>query len=213
VPLGIAAALTPTLLALQLLVVAGDHWVRRSLAVAIANELAFAIVIGLVLAGLAQLPDQGTGVMGPIDRWLRISCGTLLLVSSVYFFWPHPGLSARVRSSIERRSRNASVWIFFGLGFYFSITDFSSFLVLIPALHVITVSTAVLATKVVVVIIVLALALMPTWLPPSARLLLGRRITPALTRMYAFVMEYQFQIVGVVAVVFGLFLLVSGLRG
>jgi hypothetical protein len=212
-PLAVAAAFTPTLLALQLLVVAGENWVRRSIAVAAANALAFALVIGIVLAGLARLPDQGTGHLGPIDRWIRGVCGVILLLSCVFFLWPHPELSRRARSSLERRAASASLWVFFGLACYFSITDLSSFIVLIPALHEVTVSTLAVELKALVVLVVLAVALSTTWLPPTTRAVLGRRITPFLNRLYAFVMTYQFQIVGAVCLAFGLYLTWTGLRG
>ena len=212
-PLAVAAAFTPTLLALQLLVVAGDSWIRRSIAVAAANAIAFAIVNAIFLAGLAQLPDQGTGVLGPIDRWIRAVCGALLLISSVFFLWPHPELSKRAQDSLERRAKGASVWVFFGLAFYFSITDVSSFIVLIPALHDVTVSRGAIEMKVVIVLIVLAVALATTWVPPTGRALLGARITPTLTTLYAFVMKHQFQIVGAVCLVFGIYLLLGGLTG
>ena len=212
-PLAIAAAFTPTLLALQLLVVAGESWVRRSIAVAVANAVAFAIVITIVLAGLAQLPDQGTGHLGTIDRWIRGVCGALLLLACVFFLWPHPEMSRRAQASLERRAKNASIWVFFGLAFYFSITDLSSFIVLIPALHEVTVSTLAIEFKAVVVLIVLAVALSTTWLPPTARAVLGRRITPFLDRLYQFVMTYQFQIVGTVCLIFGIYLLATGLTG
>jgi len=59
----------------------------------------------------------------------------------------------------------------------------------------------------------MAVALATTWLPPTARALLGQRITSFLNRLYAFVMTHQFQIVGVVCLVFGVYLLLTGLSG
>ena len=211
IPLGLAAAVTPTLIALQLLVVCGDEWIRRALAVAAANAVAFAIVVTVVLAGLAQLPDRNTGTLGPIDLWLRIGCGTLLLVSAVYFFLPHPELAAKVQGTIERRTRNASVWLFFGISFYFSITDFSTFIVIIPALHGVTVSDGIPAAKVLAVAVLMVLALMPTWVPPTTRAPLAHRIEPALGRAYRYVMTHQFPIVGSICVAAGAFLVISAL--
>jgi hypothetical protein len=212
-PLAVAAAFTPTLLALQLLVISGEAWIRRSIAVAVANGIAFTLVLAVMLAGLAQLPDQGTGHLGPIDRWIRGVCGVLLLIACVFFLWPHPELSRKARASLERRSKNASTWVFFGLAFYFSITDLSSFIVLVPAMHDVTVSTVAIEIKAAIVLVVMAIALTPTWLPPTVRALLGQRVTPFLAKLYGFVMTYQFQIVGVVCLVFGGYLLIGGLTG
>lgn len=212
-PLAIAAAFTPTLLALQLLVVAEEAWVRRAIAIVAANALAFGIVIAIVLAGFAQLPDQGTGVLGPIDRWIRGVCGILLVLMSGFFLWPHPQMSARAQASLERRATNASTWVFFGLAFYFSITDLSSFLVLIPALHDVTVSQADLVAKILVVTVILVVALSTTWLPPVLRGVWGRQVTPTLDRLYHFVMRNQFPIVGVICLLFGIYLIVTGWTG
>jgi hypothetical protein len=210
VPLGIAAAFTPTLIALQLLVVSGDRWVRRSLAVAVANAVAFSIVIGLVLAGFAKLPDAGSGSPSALDAWLRMGCGVALLAVGAYAIWPHPLLSAKMQESMERRTRHASAWVFFGLAFYFSITDFSTFVVLLPALHEVTMSSADLFARSAAVAVVVTLSLTPTWLPPTMRGLLGHRITPALDRLYGFVMRNQFRIVGAICLLFGVSLILTG---
>jgi len=150
-PLAVAAAFTPTLLALQLLVIVGDSWVRRSIVVAVANAIGFTIVVAVMLAGLAQLPDQGAGHVGPIDRWIPGVCGALLLIAGIFFLWPHPELSRKARVSRERRAGGASSWVFFVLAFYFSITDLSSFIVLVPAMHEVTVSTIAIELKAVIV--------------------------------------------------------------
>jgi hypothetical protein len=83
IPLGIAAAITPGLIALQIIVVSGPKWGRRALAVFVANALAFVIVGALMLLGLAQIHDAGSGqgshsylvnrVISAVMRWLRVT--------------------------------------------------------------------------------------------------------------------------------------------
>ncbi len=212
VPLGIAAAITPTLIAMQLLVVAGGtHWQRRSLAVIAANAIAFGIVIALVTFGFAQLPDAGTGGGGTLDAVIRIAAGGVLALASIWFFVPHPEMAERVRTSLEARMSHASIWVFFALAFYFSITDLSSYLVLLPALHDITASSIAVGEKAVVLAVVLFLALQATILPPLVRLVAGERVVPSLNRIYRWVMLNQFPIVGAVCAAVGVFLLVTGM--
>ncbi|MCX6431594.1 MAG: GAP family protein [Actinobacteria bacterium] len=212
VPLGIAAAITPTLIALQLLVVAGGgRWRSRSLAVVVANAIAFGIVIALVTFGLAKLPDAGTGGGGGIDAAIRIGAGVVLALSSVWFFLPHAAMAERVRVSLESRQAHASIWVFFVLAFYFGITDLSSFIVLLPALHDITASAIAIEEKAVVWAVVLFLALQATMLPPLVRLAGGQRVVPGLKRSYGWVMRNQFPIVGVVCAAVGVFLGVTGI--
>jgi hypothetical protein len=212
VPLGIAAAVTPTLIAMQLLVVAGGtHWRRRSLAVVVANAIAFGIVITLATFGFAQLPDAGTGGGGTLDAMIRVGVGAVLALASIWFFVPHPEMAKRVRASLEARLVHASIWVFFALAFYFSITDLSSFIVLLPALHDITASSIAVEEKAIVLAVVLFLALQATMLPPLVRLVAGERVVPGLERLYGGVMRNQFPIVGAVCAAVGIFLLITGM--
>ncbi len=212
IPLALAAAITPTLIATQLLVVAeGERWRARALAVIAANTIAFGIVSALVLLGFARLPDAGTGGGGPIDTAIRAVAGAILVLVSLWFLWPHPGLAARTQASLERRLEHASVWVFFAVAFYFSITDLSSFVVLLPALHDVTSSTVDVVAKAIVMAVVLMLALQGTIAPALLRVVGGRRVLPGLQRTYAWVMGRQFAIVGVVCLAVGVYLIATAL--
>lgn len=214
VPLALAAAVTPALVATQLLVIAqGDRWQARSIGVIAANAVAFGLVACVVLFGFAQLPDAGTGDGSTVDFVLRFGGGGALLIASVWFFFPHPSLAARTTASLERRLTNASTWVFVAAAFYFSITDLSSFVVLLPALHDVTASDIDMVFKAVVMAVVLLLALQATIFPALTRAILGRRIEPTLERVYAWVMRHQFLIVGLVMAVVGVFLVATALTG
>jgi hypothetical protein len=128
VPLGIGAAFTPSLLALQILVVSGDPWRRRALAVAVGSGLAFGIVGLLFFLGFAQLPVRSTAPSSPdvFGGLIRLGAAGVLTIASVYLFWPHPALQARVESGIKARSARASVVVFFTMAFLLSIKDISS---------------------------------------------------------------------------------------
>lgn len=210
IPLGLAAAITPTLIGLQLLVVAEAVWLRRAIVVVVANALAFILVMGVVTAGFAQLPDAGKGHGAGLDG-LRFACGLILLVMSVYFLLPHRDLQAKAKAIIENRVARASSWLFFGLAFYMSISDLSSFIVLLPGLHDVTASPANLAVKAIALAVLLALALLATAGPLLIRLLLGARATPTLGRMYDWVMTNNLRLVGAMLVVIGGFLTVSAI--
>ena len=211
IPLGIAAAITPGLIALQIIVVSGPKWKVRAVAVFVANALAFAIVAGLLLFGLAQLPDAGTGQHDHAYPVIRIIAAAILFLTAIFFLIPHPQLLAKSQSALQGVEGKAKPWEFAALAFYFSITDVSSFAVMAPALHDITVSSAGPIIQAIFIVIFFVLALMATWTPPAIRVLLGSRAEGVLSPIYTFVMNRQFQILAAMCVVFGIFLLVTGL--
>lgn len=213
VPLGIGAAFTPSLLALQILIVSGDPWRRRALAVAVGSGLAFGIVGVLFFLGFAQLPVASTSPRSPdvIGGFIRLAAAGVLAIASVYLFWPHPALQARVESGIKARSARASLLVFFMMAFLLSIKDISFFVLLIPALHDIAVAPVSIPVRVVALAVLYALALFGVLAPPAARLLLGHRVNGALQAIYRFTMDNQFRIVGVVSAVMTMYLLVTGL--
>jgi hypothetical protein len=211
IPLGIAAAITPGLIALQIIVVSGPKWGRRALAVFVANALAFAIVGALLLLGLAQLPDAGTGRHDLAYPTIRLIAAAILFLTAVFFVIPHPRLLAKSQAALKGVEGKAKPWEFAVLAFYFSITDVSSFAVMAPALHDVTVSSADLIVRVFFVALFFVLALMATWTPPVIRVLLRSRAERVLSPVYSFVMDRQFQILAVMCAVFGIYLLATGL--
>lgn len=211
VPLGIGAAFTPSLLALQVLIVSGDPWKRRALAVAVGGGSAFVLVGFLLLVGFRQLPDIGSALRDPFGAWLRIVAGLGLWIAAVYLFRPHPGLEDRARRDIEGYVAHASTWVFVGIAFALSIKDVSSFVVLAPALRIITASRLNDAEQAVLLVVVYALALSPLLVPPGLRLVFGHRIDGAFKSIYRFTLDHQFQLVGSMAAFIGAYLLVSGI--
>lgn len=212
IPLGIAAAITPALIALQILVVSGPKWGRRAVAVFGANLLAFSLVLALLMLGLAQLPDAGTGVHSEWSTVIRLVGAGILAVIAIFFLLPHPQLLAKSQGVFRNVENKARPWEFAVLAFYFSITDLSSFALMAPAMHDITVSKAALLWQGLFLLIFLVLALMATWAPPVLRVVLGSRAERVLNAIYSFVIGQQFRIMAAMCAVFAIYLLVTGLR-
>jgi hypothetical protein len=212
IPLGLAAAITPGLIALQILVVSGPKWGKRALAVFVANLTAFAIVGALMLLGLAQLPDAGTGKHDYTFPLIRVIAAVILFLIAIFFLLPHPQLLAKSKGMLEGVEGKAKPWEFAALAFYFSITDVSTFAVMAPALHNVTVSSADMIIQAFFVMLFFVLALMATWTPPVLRVVLGARAVRVLNGIYSFVINRQFQILAAMCAVFGIYLLVTGLN-
>ncbi len=207
--LGLAAAFTPSLLALQVLVCSSDPWRRRAAAVAVGGSSAFVLVGGLMLVGFAQLPTV-SGVSSTVGIVLRLVVAVVLLGLAVWLFLPHPELSARMDRDITGYVSRASSWVFLGVAFALSIKDVSSFMVLAPGLHDIAVSPLDIVLQVLLVALLFVLALAPVLAPPAARLMLGHRADRAFARLYRFTMDHQFPLVGGMVLVVGAYLAISG---
>jgi hypothetical protein len=212
-PLGLAAAVTPTLFALQVLVVSGADWWRRATAVAAGAGLVFIAVFALVLAGFSQLPDAGSGRHSQWEDIIALACGAVLVPLGAWMLRPHPHADAAMERKVSGYADHANPWVFFGVAAYMSVTDFSSLLVLVPALHDVTSSAVAVVGKALAVLFLLFCIMLPVLAPPTAVLLGGDRARSTLRRLYALVMGHQVQVMGAVALVVGLILLVRGIRG
>lgn len=212
-PLGVAAAVTPTLFALQVLVVSGPHWKPRALAVSIGSGLVFVVVFAAFLAGLSSLPDAGTGRTSPLDHWIELGSGLALLAVSVWLLRPHPEADAKLQAKVTGYANHASPWVFAGLAAYMSITDFSSLVLLIPAIHAVTASAVALWAKACVLLLLYVLVMFPIWAPPLAVRLAGERAVNLLQKVYAALMNHQLQVMGAVAALLGVVLAFRGVRG
>ena len=211
IPLGIGAAFTPSLFAVQLLVVGDDPWRLRALGAFLGAATAFGIALTVLLLGFAQLPAASSGG-DPLGAALKIGAGIALIPIAGYFAWPHPQLEQRVRAGIERRVQSASPVDFFGITFLLSIKDVSSFVLLVPAMHDIGVAGIPWPVKIAVTLLVLALALAGVIIPPVLRVATGRRGRGLLQRVYEGTMRNQFRIMAVVFAVLALYLIAIGVR-
>lgn len=208
--LGIGAAFTPSLLALQLLIVSGDPWRRRSLAVAVGGSSAFILVGAMLWCGFASLPTDGVGTVSAFGAWLRIVAGGGLIVAAVILMRPHPELQRRVEADIHARVARASTWVFLGVAFALSIKDVSSFVVLAPALHDIAVADINVMEQAMLIVVLYAFALSPVLAPPAVRLVFGHRADRFFQSVYRYTMDHQFALMGAMCALIGAYLAVSG---
>lgn len=212
-PLGLAAAVTPTLFALQVLVVSGPKGRTRSVAVIAGSGLVFAAVFALALGGLSALPDAGTGRTSVTEYWIECLAGLVLILLGVWMLRPHPEVDAKLEKKVQGYANHASSGVFAGLAAYMTVTDFSSLVLLVPALHEVTRSTVWLAAKVVIVAFLFACVMLPVLIPPIAVRVGGQRGVDALQRAYRLVMGHQVQVMGAIAVPLGAVLLWRGAQG
>ena len=212
-PLALASAITPTLFALQVLVVSGPRWRPRATAVAIGAAGVFLAYFALVLTGFSQLPDAGSGQH---DRWhylVAVASGAVLVPIGIWMLRPHPHADAAMERKVTGYAEHANPWVFLGISAYMSVTDFSSLLVVVPALHEVTNSAVAVLGKAAVVVFLFVCILLPVLVPPAAVVLGGTSAVGRLRRIYDVFMGHQMQVMGAVALGVGVVLLWRGLRG
>ena len=209
-PLGIGAALTPSLLCLQILMASNTPWKARSLAVFAGAASAFAIACTALLMGVASLPRPHSTGSDPIGGALWLAAGIVLAGVSVYMFMPHPELRAKVEQSMTHRMDKAKTVTFFVLAFALSIKDVSSFALLLPAIHDISSAGIDIFWQLIAVGVLYFLALSPVIVPPLWRLIRGDKATVSLGHLYRFTMDHQFQILATVFGAFALYCIVIG---
>ena len=208
-PLGIGAALTPSLLCLQILMSSNTPWKARSLAVFLGSALAFAIAVTALTLGFASLPKPHSG-SDPVGGLLWLGVGVILACASVYLFVPHPELRARVEQSLTRRIGKAKTITFFALAFALSIKDVSSFALLLPAVRDISSAEIDVFYQGIALIVLYVLALSPVIVPPLWRLVRGAKATASLGRLYRFTMDHQVEILATVFAIFAVYCTVIG---
>ena len=207
-PLGLGAALTPSLLTLQIVASRGAHWIWRTSMVILGTALAFGGACTIFYLGFAQLPDDPPNGPRIVQGILLLAATVVLAGVAIWLFRPHPELVIKSEAAISRRLDKVHLVTIFSIAFVLSVKDITSFALLVPGLH--DIATAGIATyeEVALVIFMFVLALLPVLLPPAWRAIRGKQAARMLDRLYDFTMRQQFRIVGILAVVFAIYCLV-----
>lgn len=212
-PLAIGAALTPTLFGLQMIVVSGPRRRVRAVAVMLGAAGVFAGIFALGLLGLNRLPDANSGTAGATESMVELVAGVALVAVSVWLVVERPGLSGRGGRRLRSYSEHASPVVFAALAAYMSVTDVSSIVILLPALHMVTVSTQPLWADGFVVAFLYVSVLLPVWLPPMVLWAGGERAAALLGRMHSVLIRNEARVMGALMAVIGAVLIYWGLAG
>jgi|GEM_PF-308367 len=205
IPMGIGAAFTPSLLALQILTASAPRWFARTLAFAVGSASAFLIACAALYFGFAQLPQAKAAEPDPTGGVVWLLAALVLAGLAIWLFLPHRELSSKMEQGLTARIGNAHLITFFSVAFALSIKDITSFALIVPAMHDVAAAEVGWVLKLATVGIIWLLALFPVLLPPAWRLLRGDAAKKDLAVLYRFTMDHQFQILGTLAVIFGLY--------
>lgn len=213
-PLALGAAVSPTLLALQLLVLTGGspHRLARAWALAAGAGLVLAGFSILCVTALQRLHPHHGGHRSTSDAVVLLASGALLGLLAVRSLLRRPTVGERHTSSIATRLDTAPTPWFLGVGAIGMVVNFSTLLLVLPAIHEITHSGASTGVKVAVFIVLYVVVLLPVLLPVVLVSVTGSRADPALDATHAWV-NRNARLIGVlVEAVFAGYLVIKGIR-
>jgi hypothetical protein len=206
-PLAAGAAVSPTILALQLLTLSRRNApVARSWAVAAGCALVLAgfSVLALLLAkstGGSDSPSEAGGIV-------KLVAAALLLVVGVRQLRKAPPAAPKP----ERESRHP-LRQSFTLGAAMMLTNFSTIVLYFPAMHAIGIAGGVeLSGKLLAFLLLFAITLLTAVGPPLLVTLMGPRATPVLQRLNGFFTAHRRGIGAGICFVFAVLLTAAGLH-
>lgn len=216
VPLALGAAVSPTVLGLELLIFSSPKRPVARGASYVAGTLV--VLSGLTVVGLA-VTNHGTGLgtsANPVTRAIDGTLGFLLLLLAL-----HTGLKALTTgrdrpddpAATAGSPRFASPGAAFVLGIVMMLSNFSTILLYLPAMRAVTASPAPRTDQVVAVVLAFVITATPIIAPLVLRLVAPGPSAGWFESLHRLVTRYQTQLAVGVEVIFGVYLLVKAVRG
>lgn len=210
-PLAIGAAISPTLLALQLVVLTGaTKPLARAWVVAVGSALVLATYSVLGLTVLQHLHPAKLGHHSLRGAIIMFVAGGLMMVLAVRSLLRRPTPAEQHKSRTASRLETAPTFWFLGVAAVGMVVNFSTLVLFLPALHEITRSTVGLLDRSVVFGFLYIITLLPVLIPVGLVTILGDRADPVLDATHTFVTRHARHIGVVIEVVFAVYLVWKG---
>ena len=211
-PLAVGAAISPTLLTLQLLVLTGTtRPIARAWALAAGSALVLAVfsILGLtVLNHLHPVDHHHHSLRGAV---IMFTAAGLLVALAVRSLIRRPTPAEQHDSRTAGRLQTAPTFWFVGVGAIGMVLNFSTLVLFLPALHEITRSPIGLADRSLVFGLLFVIVLLPVLIPVALVTILGEHARPALEATRHFVARHSRQIGILIEVVFAAYLVAKGI--
>lgn len=215
IPLSLGAAVSPTVLIVILLVLSG----RR----AVVRGAAFLCGVLVVLGGLTALgllishSSHESTTQIEITHAVDVVAGVLLLLLALGTVLKsvtadRDGPAAMPTEPEPDPQRGSGVFSAFLIGMAMMVSNFSTILLYLPAMRTISASTVATADKVVAVLIAFVITSLPATVPFAMRVGFPVASARVLERMRAFTQRHAKQISVGVEVIFGVYLVLKGVR-
>jgi hypothetical protein len=210
VPLALGAAISPTLFALEVLVLSGRHHpVARAWALA---GGAAAVLIAFSAVGLTLLQNlHSRHHHSPADASIDLVAGVLLALLAARALHPRKTAAESHHYRTQRRLADMPTILFVGVGGLGMLVNFSTLMLFLPALHEISRSSVSLAGKGATWLILVVITLLPVLIPVTLVVILGPRASLSLDRINTFVGGHSRQITVTIEVLFAVVLIWKGI--
>ena len=206
-PLALGAAVSPTVLMLQLLLLAGGHRpIARSWAFAL-GITATSVLYIVALATIAQGLTMSGGPQSTIERVVKLVAAVALAALGVRSL-RHAGSGSLV-GRVQKMKPDTPLWSFVVLGFIAMWLNLSSLALMLPAVHLAVNSGTQVGAQLVVILLC---AVAPAVLPVLAATLLGSHAEQVLSRLNAFTTTHAAQINAGICFLFAVILVLSAWR-
>ena len=208
-PLALGAAMSPTVLTVQILVLSsGPGGLRRGWGLAAGRMAALLAFSVASLFLLVQLPDFSTGKPSWVEAGLFLVAG-LLLLALTYWEWRRRNRPEKPSKLGEKLSDANPVYLFlFGAGWM--LVNASTLALYIPALHIITSSDTSDVAKIVVFAVLFVITSAVVLVPVLVLTFYGEKGKALLLRVHHWVDSHSHDIAIVVSGVFGVALIGAG---
>lgn len=214
IPLSLGAAISPTVLAVALIILSGKRPIARGTSYLFGVLTILSALTALGLFGLLSPPTDSV-TRQDITRTVDGIFGVLLLLLAVgaviraYVKDP----SAPKDSDDETNSDTSRGGILapFLLGIGMMVVNFSTILLYLPAMHAIESSDVSGSNKALAVILAFLITSLPATAPYFVRICAPKTAGRAFAKLHVFITKHQHQIAIVIEVIFGVYLLSKAL--
>jgi hypothetical protein len=207
-PLALGAAVSPTVLIANLLVLSSPTKPRvRGFAFAVGG-FAVLIVIGGLALTVWHTAVQNRGATSPLFAWVDIAFAVLLASVGLRSVLTRP----KPRAERHGRLAHAPTWDYVVFGVGMMLTNVTTLMLFIPAMKDIAVATGSVGAKAGMAVLVLLLTTLVVWVPLALDVVAPHTAGRVLGGLNRFLSTHQ-RIVGiVVAFAFAAYLAIKGLR-
>lgn len=209
-PLAIGSAVSPTLLAVVLLILAGGEHPRARGAFFTLGGTAMLVVLGAIVLSIGSKTVQsGAKHTDTVTAAADVVFGVLLLALAMRAFM-HKG-PAKQREA-RRHLKGVRAGRFFAFGFTMMTVNVTTLVLYIDATKEVAHASVSDASRAIVMAILIAFATLPAFGPVTAYAIAPDPASRALGRLNAFVTRHAAAIGGGLCLVFGAYLLIKGAK-